>query len=300
MFASRGHAIAVLGLLLLAGSQAAAQDAPSAAILQTAIGDGVREGFGGAVDRILRARIDALGPVHTRGSVSLDIGEVQLALGCVGETPECLTQVAEQLEVEVLLLPNIDLAGSELVLSVARFDRASGQTQRVVRRAGGSEAETQILDTVDSLVRELFGMPAAPEQDAIEIREEPAPRPPPPPREPQIAGPAIVLGIGAATFAGAIACAVMFQNEADAYAIAPETLADVEERQGHRRTAQDLAIAANTLFVVGGAVVAAGAAWMIVELVSAGSGETRGANVTPLLGPDLAGLSVTGRLPEIR
>ena len=286
-----------LVLVLATSTVAQAQEHPSTSLLSTAASPGVGEGLSGAVDRLLRSRIDRLDVVDVQGSVALDVAEVQLALGCVGETAECLSQVAEQIGVEVLILPNLDRVGEEVVLSVGRFDSRDGQLRRVVRRARGEQAETEILDAIEGALRELFDLPL-PEEDPIELDEtEPPPpvvRPPAP--GPDLTLPAITLGTGAAVLGAAIVTGVLFQSEADAYSIPPESPGEVREREGHARSANDLALATNVLAITGGAIAAAGAAWLLIELLGGGEGAQQ-ARVAPLLGRDVAGISVSGGMP---
>jgi hypothetical protein len=291
VFAASALAVSTLA----AASLAHGQDRPTASLLSTAASEGVGEGLSGAVDRLLRSRIDQLGVVTVQGSVALDIAEVQLALGCVGETPECLTQVAEQVGVTVLILSNLDRVGDEVVLSVGHFDSRDGQLRRVVRRVRGEQAETEILDAIEGALRELFDLPL-PEEDPVELDEIEPPVVTPPARSPDLALPSITLATGAAVLGAAIVTGVLFQGEADAYAIAPEVPEDVAERQGHRRSAEELALATNVLAITGGVVAAAGAVWLLVELLGGGGGEQQ-ARVAPIFGRDVAGLSVSGGMP---
>ena len=286
-----------LVLVLAFSTVARAQEHPSASLLSTAASRGVGEGLSGAVDRLLRSRIDRLDVVDVQGSVALDVAEVQLALGCVGETAECLSQVAEQIGVEVLILPNLDRVGEEVVLSVGRFDSRDGQLRRVVRRARGEQAETEILDAIEGALRELFDLPL-PEEDPIEL-DETEPPPPvvtPPSPGPDLTLPAITLGIGVAVVGAAIVTGVLFQGEVDAYSIPPASRNEVSEREGHGRSANDLALATNVLAITGGAIAAAGAAWLLIELLGGGGGE-RQARVAPLVGRDVAGISISGGMP---
>lgn len=277
---------ATLSLFLLALPVSAQEERPAASLLSTAASEGVRDGFSGAVDRMIRAKVDELGVLAMRGAVALDISEVQLALGCVGETPECLGPVAQQLEVQVLLLPNLDRVGDEIVLSVARFDATTGELSRVVRRASGEDAETEILDDVDGLLRELFGLPAPPEEDVAPVR--------PPSREPQIAGPAIIAAVGAAALIGAIAPAVLFLDEQAAFEEPVVTEMDAEEREMHRANADTLAIAANVLFIAGGVIAGAGLVWLIVEIAAPSGGAPAETAVVPIVGPNVAGVAAQG------
>lgn len=272
-----------------------AQAAPTASLLSTAASEGVRGGLSGAVDRLLRSRLDALEVVAVQGSVALDIADVQLALGCVGETPECLAQVAAQIGVAVLILPNLDRAGDELVLSVARFDAADGQLRRAVRRARGDQAETEILDAIDGALRELFDLPPAalePDPDPEDV-DAPATTPT---RQPDPVLPSITLGAGVAVLGAGIVTGVLHRGEADAYAVPPSTAEDVAERQGHRRSAEDLALATNVLVVAGGAIAAAGVVWLLVELLGGGA-PAQQARVTPFVGHEVAGLAIGGAVP---
>ena len=312
------HGTRLLGLLTLAlvsslAATTSAQDEPPAAsLLRTSTAEGVRGGYGGAIDRIVRTRLDSLDVVRIRGSVALDVSEVQLALGCVGETPECLGQVAEQLSVDVLLLPNLDRAGDELILSVAAFRVSSGDLTRVVRRASGDDAETQLLDAVDGLLRELFGLPPVEPDEAREHGDghgeqgdtvgdgEIAPDLTPPPAEPAIAGPAIVMGVGAAAMIGGVVTGVLFLDEEEGYREVPQSAADVADRDAHRESAETLALTTNILFIAGGAVAAAGVVWLVVELAGGGGSGESETVLAPWVGPQTAGLSLSGSLPEIR
>lgn len=154
--------LACLGIVLLFDRTVFAEPAPRAAILSPTVSTGAPPGLGGEVERALRADLDALEIVDTIGTPRLSAAELQIAVGCVGETAACLRAVAQELEVEVLVSSRIDRAGDELVLGAAMFDaRAQGEPRREVRRARGPRAEAELLDSIDGLVRELFGLPAA-------------------------------------------------------------------------------------------------------------------------------------------
>ena len=308
---------------LLSSVTVSAQDLPSASVLATATSDGVRTGFAGPVDRIVRARLDALGVVRVHGSVALDIADVQLALGCVGETPECLGQAAQQIGVDILILPNLDRAGGDLVLSIARFDAASGALRRAVRHARGEDAETEILETVEPALRELFDLPPPePEQVARAVQtnatgddaQHASPAGATPDEEParddadaevvaagpDLTLPIVSLGVGGAALVAGIVTGVLFATERDAYAVPPQTVQDVADRASHRSNAESLALATDVLLAVGGAVTVAGVAWLALTLFAGGdhaAPEDR-VTLTPILGPRVAGLSLRGMLPE--
>ena len=95
---------------------------------------------------------------------------------------------------------------------------------------------------------------------------------------------AVVLGVGAGVGAAAKAA------EED-YAAAPvATRSEIEAADGLLSDARDKATLANVLLGVGGVVLVAGAAWLVVEL-SAGDDPVQ---AQVLLGPQLAGLQLQG------
>src|SRR5690606_4476771 len=117
-----------------------AQELPTAAVLETQASADIADETSGVIDRMVRARLDRLGAVHTVSGVALDLSDVQLALGCTGETAECLAPVADELSVRLLLIPHLDRTGDELMLTLTLFDRQDGSIERVVRREAGERA----------------------------------------------------------------------------------------------------------------------------------------------------------------
>ncbi len=282
---------------LVASRVAAQEELPSAAVLETQAGSGVPEGTGGALDRMVRARLDQLDVVRTSSGVSLDLSEVQLALGCVGETVECLGPVAQELDVRLLLIPHLDQTDGELMLTIALFDRQEGTVERALRRASGENARTDLLDSVEGLLRELFGLPP-PAEGA--------------PRDGERGGRGgsrtgagggglspwsfVVMGVGVAALGTGIGFGVAFQEQderwQDLMTPASEEEADVALKVAAR--ADRYAIAANVLFAAGGVLIGAGLIWMIVELTSGGGGSSETA-LLPLVGPNTIGLAAQGR-----
>jgi tetratricopeptide (TPR) repeat protein len=54
------------------------------------------------------------------------------------------------------------------MLTIALFDREAGTIRRVVREASGDRARTDLLDSIEGGLRELFGLPAAPASEEHE------------------------------------------------------------------------------------------------------------------------------------
>lgn len=280
--------LVVLSALALASTTwalpRAAHAQQSAAILATQAAEGVSAGDADSLGRMIRARLDGLDVVQATSGVALDLSEVQLALGCVGESAECLTPVAEELDVRFLLIPHLDGGEAELMLTLTLFDRQEASISRVVRQ--GDHAE--LLDAVDGQLRELFGLPALANPDPD---PDPDPTPVPPPSSELSPWPFVVMGVGALAIGVGVGFGVAFLGADDEYASAdPMTPDQARAAQDAFARAETFAITADVLFVAGGAIAAGGLAWLIVELIGGESGTTTA--ITPVLGPSVVGLEL--------
>jgi hypothetical protein len=257
--------VPVVALCWIAGSASAQSERPTAAILRTTVTGEIPDGLDGTLERALRARVTALG-IDLRGSVALDLGDVQLALGCEGETPTCLDAVATELGARNLLLPNLDRAGSQLVLSIARFDADTQETRRVDRRASIEEAAT-LLDALDGVLGELFAgaLPSTASAPTATPRTIDGA---------SVAGASIVMGAGVIAAAVGIALGVASADEARRYAMQPtSTEAEADRAVALYRSASDLALGANVLFTIGGTALVGGAIWLLATLTSGAPAE---------------------------
>lgn len=290
---TRSFALAMLCVAWLPSVQDAhAQDAPAAAVLETQVGQDVESGTGGAVDRLIRAELDGLGVVRTSSGVALDLGEVQLALGCVGETPECLGPVADELSVSLLLIPHLDQSGVEQMLTLALFDRRDGSIRRVVRRA---ESRPELLDAIEGQLRELFGLPAA-----IEPEPDPDPDPdpvvtPPPPAGPDLVPGVTLMVVGAVALGvGGAMGALHLDAQSEFEAARPTTMAEADAAADALSRSETFAITADVLFVAGGVLLAGGVAWLLAEVLGAegGQAETETEGDTVRLRPGRGGYAL--------
>ncbi len=285
---------------------AAAQSGPRTAVLQTKASVGVPEGFGDALERVVRARLDALHPVRVAATPDLDLADLQLAVGCVGESDQCLRAVAEQLRVDALLIPNAEQAGDTLVAGITYFDgRPGGTTKHVVRRATGEGADNELLDAVDPMLREVFDLPppTAAEQAALRaqshtVRAEAAHASGPGGSGPQATEPTspvhlvpfVVGGLGvAALVVGAVFGGLSSSNE-DAWSTAPTgTGPQVDAALTLRDRARGQATAANIMLGVGAGLIVVGT--VLFFLLPRKPREHHDAHpsrvaLAPLLGPD--------------
>ncbi len=260
---------------------------PSAAVLATQAPD---EETSGALDRMIRARLDGLDVARTASGVALDLSEVQLALGCTGETVECLSPVADELSVQLLLIPTLDENDGHLMLTIALFDRQAETIRRVVRETSGDQARADLLASVDGALRELFDLPA-PEPEPVAT-----PAPASPPATPTAHGPSpasfVVMGVGVVAVGVAIGMSVAFLDARSQWRMArPTDVASVDAANAAFDRAQSFAIAADVLYVAGGLAIAAGLTWLLVDVLGS-DGETQ---VAPVVGPNTVGLVARGR-----
>jgi hypothetical protein len=282
----------LLGAVFALPASASADEAeqPTTAVLQPATSHSDDARLAGAVERVLRAHMDDLDVVTVAGTPALGLSDLQLAVGCVGETDSCLQAVAEQIEVEALLLSSIDRADDALVLTVTFFDARDGGRQSAMRREEGRGAANRLLEGIDPLLRELFGLPApvGPARAASDIEDEPA-------RSGRPALPWVVAGVGlAGLITGGALGFVARGTENDYAAVTVDTAADAERAGNLFDKSRRQARAAHAMLGVGGALVVGG---IVLLFVMGGSEdeEPRDLTVLPSVGPDGAGLHLAGR-----
>lgn len=276
--------IAVTLAVSLVVSSARAEELPTAAIVSPSPSTEISEEVASAVEQLVRARVDQIDVARLSEAPALDISAIQLALGCVGETVECLGQIASELGVDVLVLPSLERAGTEYVLTLTVFDHRSGDLRRAVRRAAGEDAEREILDAVDSMVYEVFGLEAPPEAPDGQRLE-------------RLWIPLLTAGLGIVTLVvGSVFGSLASSAESD-YAAAPtSTVEEVDAALALGEQAEDRALAANVLFGVGGAAVLAGAVLALVLFVRRGETPEQAIAFSPMVSADLAGAILTLRI----
>lgn len=282
--------LATLGLLFVPG-YAAAQDV---ALVATTAGEGVDAELGPSIDGALReAAVDA--GLEVRSEAALDLAELQLALGCEGDA--CLSAVASELGAAELLVPRLRAAGAELVLTIDRFDAASASMSATAERRALSSSVGQLLDEMNDMVRELFGLEEVPLEEPAEPAVDPVVEPEPSgPDGGRAAAAGVIAGLGVVALGVGFGVGAASQDAAQRYADHPlETPQDAADALAELRSAQDQATVANVMFVVGGALAAAGVTWLVIELAIGGSDDAS-ATLSPVIGDGLAGVSVQGRL----
>lgn len=269
---------------VLAPLHAAAQERPAATILTTQL-TGVDAGEGAAFDRTLRARLDALHVVRTEGAVALDLEQIQLALGCMGETTECLSGVAEETGTPIIVVPSLAAAGGTVVATVLVYDQREQSMRRGTREVAASDTAA-LLGGVEGLLREVFGLPPSAEPEGHDA-------PPPATSRSLSIAPPIVLGIGAlALLAGAIVGGLSLADASTFQSTRFSTQADVDAGlDGLLARQRAEAFAADGLLIGGAVVAVAGLVWMLVAGNDDGSSPLA---LTPVAGPSTVGLALSG------
>ncbi len=282
---------AALGLLASAFGPAAARAQqpapPTASVLRTSVSGAVDPSLAEAVDRLVRSQLDAAEVLRITGSVSLDLHDVQLALGCIGETDACLEAAAGEIGVDALVLPSLVRTGDETVLSIGLFDRrATPKVRRVTGRVRGADPSTGTLEAVSGLLAQLFP------QAHFDAEGHGAGGagggggghaggggPGPGPGHGGARGglspwPFVVGGVGVAVLGAGVGFGLAAQSAEDDFAALPTSTADeIDVFLARVEDARFDATVANVLFVTGGLAVAGGVAWAVIELTSGGGGE---------------------------
>lgn len=280
-----------LASLLLAGIplRAEAQANPTATVLATQR-TGVDEGTGAAFDRTVRARLDALDVVEVQGAVTLDLEQIQLALGCMGETTACLAQVATEMSSDIILVPSLATAGETLQATILIFDARDSTIRRTTREASGHDASSQILGNVEGMLREAFGLPAAVAR--VEGPGGPSVTPPSPGLSPV---PFVLLGIGAAALIGGGIAGGLYLADADLYMQPIETAAQRDELDVIRDRGNAEGLASTILLIGGGVLAAAGVVWLLAAGNEDGSSPLA---LVPMISPEGGTLTLQGSFGE--
>ena len=262
-----------------------------------------------ALDAVVHTALDRLKVVDVRARPALDLEAIQLSIDCVGETPQCLLAVAKHTGAELLIAPTIQRAGRELVLSILYFDaRGATELRRASRRQPGTTLQPETLDKVPEMLRELFRLEPEPEAQP-EVVQPPQPEVAPTddtyPESLEAehggdglpAGPFVIAGAGLLTLGAGLAVGALLVKETeDEYAAIEVTdMESAEAAHDKREQGQTQALISTILIGTGGAALLVGGVWLAAELDGAGGQEsTDTAKLRPMLGPDSAGLLLTG------
>ncbi|MEQ8455377.1 MAG: tetratricopeptide repeat protein [Sandaracinaceae bacterium] len=227
------------------------------------------------------------GPGPTRAAAQETSGDEQRALDLFMEAEQAyeegeveravaLLQEARTLRREPVLLYNLARAYETL----GRIDEAlAAYEQYLVEEPDGS-GRGAIETRVTALRRQIAEREALAEAERL-ARERPRPPPARPSALPWVTLGAGALSLGVAVTLGALAWDAREDAENDpAHSTATASLA----------LAEDLALGANILYVIGGALALGGAIWGVIDLASSDLGEHAEARLR--IGPGLARLDI--------
>jgi hypothetical protein len=232
-----------------------------------------------AVDSVLHGELGEVPALEVAALPALDLPGLQLAIDCVGETPECLRSAATQAGAEGLVAPSLTKSGTVVVLQLLLFDpRSASPIKAVTRNIEGQQDDRQALDALPGMVRELFDLPE--KTVAPEAQPEPAPLPSEPPplaaKRPSLLVPIILGGVGVALIgAGAVVGAVgeSAQNDYQGRHVTNTTEADAAYHK--YKVANTCATLADIGFAVGGAAIVAGVLVFVIQHGKASSEHAR-------------------------
>ena len=287
----RSMATVTVGLALMwaIGANAASaqtDDRPSATVLTSQL-TGVEPGEGAAFDRTVRARLDNLHVVRTEGAVALDLEQIQLALGCMGETTECLGGVAAETGTPIIVVPSLAQANGQIIATILVFDGRDSSIRRGTRETAAGDTST-LLGGVEGLLREVFGLPAAPVAES-----DITPAPPPPHTTSLSPVPIVVIVVGGlALIAGAIVGGLSI-GDASTYQSAARyaTAADADANLSLLSRQQTEATVADAL-LIGGAIVAVGG--LIWQMAAGNEDGSSPLALTPMVSSTQVGLALSG------
>lgn len=273
-------------------SIASADERPRTAILRTTASGAADEARVDAIERVLRAKVDELEVIENAGTPALGVADLALAVGCLGETDDCYRAIAAQLEVDALLLSDFASLEDEQVLTVRLFDARSGETITRSATVEVAHGEVRMLERIEPLVRELYGLPPRVTSPSAEVgtRGEEGRR-----RSPWAF---VTAGAGLGALAAGTVLAFRARDKESEYAgLVPNTVAEADEAHRLLDDARRNALFANMLFAAGGALTVTG---LILFFVLDRGADRETIEVAPYGAPDGGGLVFSGRFGSLR
>ena len=300
-------AIGLLSLVSLVAqvgvARADAAQKPRALVFAPRASEGKAAKTSALVTREVRAGVERAELAELLPEPALDLEATELAIDCVGETAECLGEVAARSKARVLIVPSIEQSAGVTALRILYFDADGAQEARTVQRsAKGDELDRSVLDAIPEMLGELFHAKgdteeaeaeAEPERSAPQEASEPMPSQDVQ-QKPLPLAPIIVAGSGLVVMAAGLAVGLMMKGTQDDYAdSAVQTPDQAKQADAYRERGRHQAVAANVLLGVGAAAVVAGGIWLAVGLSSERKPAPQ-AMLVPSLSKDSAGLALVG------
>lgn len=250
----------------------------------------------------VRDAIADLNEVRLLPPSPLDLEAVQLALDCDDESAECLGEIAERMEAEIVIVPSLKPRRDALELHLTSFKRGARDTTTALRKQAGTQLDTILLAALPGMLREVLQLRAREQEPIAPIgTNEPTLAADPAPvreAEPESAtsslplGPVLLGGGGLALVAAGIVVGALASSTEDDYASQEiDTEAQAKRADDLRVRGQNEALAANILLGTGASALVAAGIWYLLQAQSEREPET--ASVRPMLAPGSAGLVLT-------
>jgi hypothetical protein len=232
------------------------------------------------VDGALLRDLAAIAGIENPTVSPIDYAEIQLTVGCSDEGRQCLSSIAQLVEVDAVVVRHLSVQPGQLDLTLMYFDAtASDEPARVDQGFAGSDAGERAVAAVPTLVRKLFGVPepvvAASPVPVVEptvLRGEPAPAPANAHADqgsPTVGALTwITLACGAGVLAGGIVLGASAQSSFDGYKnFELKSMADVARANSKLDGAKSKALAADVMMPAGAAILALGGVLLALDLM---------------------------------
>jgi hypothetical protein len=244
---------------------------------------GVADGVDGALLRDLASLAGIENPTVS----PIDYAEIQLTVGCSDEGRQCLSAIAQMVQVDAVVVRHLVVEPGKVTLTLTHFDAtASDEPARAEQVSEGPDASKAAVDAVPSLVRRLFGIPEPVTAAPLSNAAAPAPlggalgvdASMPPEHGPRVGVLTwVTLAAGSGILAGGLAVGASAQSSFDAFKKSDvKTEADAMRANTKFDSVKSKALVANILIPSGAAVMALGATLLVLDL-------TRGAEKGPRL-----------------
>lgn len=245
------------------------------------------QGEGGAtadaVDAALLRDLAELAGIEKPTVSPIDYAEIQLTVGCSDEGKACLSSIAQMVQVDGVVVRRLTVEQGRMTLTLVHFDAtATDEPAHAEETFEGADAGKAAVAAVPSLVRRLFGIPepvvaaAVPAPTSALAATSPGPTSATPAREGRVGALSVVtLAAGAGILTGGLVVGASAKSSFDEFkAIKVVTEDDARRANSKFDAVKSKALAANVLMPSGAAVLALGAALLVLDLTRGGSHDT--------------------------
>jgi hypothetical protein len=144
-------------------AQAEASPAPAQSSLRVAVLRTTQGEAGELADRVdgaLLRDLSSLAGIDNPTVSPIDYAEIQLTVGCSDEGRQCLSAIAQMVQVDAVVVRHLVVEPSRVSVTLTHFDAtASDEPAHAEQVSEGADAGKAAVDSVPSLVRRLFGIP---------------------------------------------------------------------------------------------------------------------------------------------